>query len=246
MNSIILLNSELVEKNVFEIKDVERLSHLRNIIKVSIDDSLKVTLINKGIAKALVKKIDDHLIQLEITSEFIHHKTPDIRLVVGVSRPQTSKKIIEHATSLGIKSIDFFKAELSEKSYLTSKVFTEDNQLEKLTMLGLSQSAKYCMPPIIKTHLRKEAIVENLNKGEQKLILSLNSKQTIIKNPLDLKKPIHLVIGPERGFTKNEEDYFINQGFRPVLISNSTLRVEIACFSALSQLELLRMENQND
>ncbi|MBF0297707.1 MAG: RNA methyltransferase [Oligoflexia bacterium] len=51
---------------------------------------------------------------------------------------------------------------------------------------------------------------------------------------------IILAIGPERGFTKEEELFFIEElEFLPVKVSNSILRVEHALFHAIAQLELL-------
>lgn len=52
-------------------------------------------------------------------------------------------------------------------------------------------------------------------------------------------KPL-LLIGPERGFTENEKKAFLGTGAQPVCVSATTLRVELAVFAALSQLEMCR------
>ncbi len=57
---------------------------------------------------------------------------------------------------------------------------------------------------------------------------------------------IHLLlvtVGPERGWTRKEEQNFEKFGLIPKRISLHTLRVEIATFAALSQIGLLRHRN---
>ena len=157
-----------------------------------------------------------------------------ISLQIGLSRPPTCKKILEHGSSLGVKSFEFFHGALSEKSYATSKLFQE-NKAQETMHLGLSQSNIYCHEPCLNI-VQKRSIPET----EHKYILSLDNNLTfsdyISKSfPQDLT----LALGPERGWTKDEEKELLSQGYRPVRIGPSTLRVEIATFVALGQLSLI-------
>ena len=118
-------------------------------------------------------------------------------LVVGLSRPQTSKKILEHGTTFGARRFHFFKAALSDKSYLDSKIFI-DRAYEEFLVAGLSQAATYTHLPEFK--LDKYNIAHQYKDTPQKYILDLDTDRTFLDLPIDFTRPITLAIGPERGF----------------------------------------------
>ena len=159
-------------------------------------------------------------------------------LLVGTSRPPTMKKIIEHGASLGVSRFVFFTGALSEKSYLTSKVL-EDLEMKKLARLGLSQAGSFCHDPqFFKVEKLEEAIkyVEGIP-----CLLTLEEGHSFLNlhSHLEGKPPISLAIGPERGWMMQEEELLRAQNFIPIRLSPHTLRVEIATFVALGQLEML-------
>jgi len=135
---------------------------------------------------------------------------------------------------MGASSFHFFKAELSEKSYLDSKLFQEDRH-RQTALLGLSQSAVYYREPEIT--LNKYFPQSLLKPNHQKFILSLGAEKTFADYRPKANLPLTLAIGPERGWTQDEEIMLEHMNFLPVKISRSTLRVEHATFSALAQLE---------
>lgn len=241
MNRVLIYENENIDngKNkTFLISDKNRLEHLINIVKVKCDDEIKVTIIDNGMSMAIIKELTkDHMI-LVLTQETQKH-IGNIDLIIGLSRPPTLKKILEHATTMGSNSFHFYKAVLSEKSYLQSKIFKEEN-VKTLFEYGLSQSGRYCQLP--KLELTKYNPAENFSSYKQKFVLSLRENKTFLdyQNITNFNSPILIAFGPERGFTPDEEDHFIKNGFRPVSLGASILRVEHAVFSTLSQIELLK------
>jgi 16S rRNA (uracil1498-N3)-methyltransferase len=234
MNSIVLTDDSGI------ISDSKILNHLHTTLKAKLGDQFKFTILNKGMALGTITELSLQQCIVEF-KELTSSPPAWFQLIVGVSRPQTTKKILEHATTFGVQKIHFFKAELSEKSYLTSKVFEEKNLLECL-IDGLSQSALY-------THLPKVEVspynpASTYKDHAQKYILDIADSHSFIslKDSLDFTHPITLAIGPERGFTKKDLETFHQAGFKSVKISSSILRVEHAIYSAVSQLELLRQK----
>ncbi|MCJ8346810.1 RsmE family RNA methyltransferase [bacterium] len=137
------------------------------------------------------------------------------------------------------KSDDF-----SEKSFLESKVFREES-INKLLKLGISQSVQFHQWPkfqLIKRYRELKSEISSLPK-HNRFVLCPSATQWLEPQMIDFKQDITLAIGPERGFTKDEESDFQMQGFQAIKISNSILRVEIAVYSVLSQLELLRSQS---
>jgi 16S rRNA (uracil1498-N3)-methyltransferase len=232
MNSIILKNSEGL------ITDPKVLEHLHLTLKAQNGDVFKCTILDQGLCLGTIESLSPTQCQLKLSE--IHSLTPQwFNLVVGVSRPQTSKKVLEHATTFGAKKIHFFKAALSEKSYLDSKVFEESESLEYL-LAGLSQSALYSAIPEVKVDKFNPA--DNYKEIPQKFILDLNAKENFLElsESINFDTPVTLAIGPERGFISEDIARFHEAGFVSVKISSSILRVEHAIYSAVSQLELIR------
>lgn len=232
MNSLILKNADGI------ISDPAVINHMHETLKASIGDTFKCTIIDQGLCTGVITSLNAKECRLELSA--IRAFSPQwFNLVVGVSRPQTSKKILEHATTFGAKKIHFFKAELSEKSYLSSKVF-EDKESMDFLLAGLSQSTIYGNIPVVKVDKFNPA--DSYQNDTQKFILDLNASGNFLdhKSNIDFDKPITLAVGPERGFISSDIERFHKAGFVSVKISSSVLRVEHAIYSAVSQLELIR------
>ncbi|OUR96179.1 hypothetical protein A9Q84_07405 [Halobacteriovorax marinus] len=240
MNSICFFEHEINDKSLIELNDSKRLNHLNIHLKVKPEDLLKITILNKGIFEAKVLEINEKSAILKI-EERINGLEGQFHLAIGLSRPQTIKKVLEHATTFGVKSFHLFKATLSEKSYLQSKIYENEKYLEYM-IDGLAQSKTYFQIPDF--HLSKYLDFKQFAKFENKFFLSLNSTETFNQLALEkIQNPL-IAIGPERGWTKQEEQKLIENGFHPIGISRSTLRVEHAVFSSLGQLEMIYLNSK--
>ena len=232
MNSIILHSSDGI------ISDPKILEHLIKNLKANPGDTFKCTVLDKGLCVGTINSLSSTLCQLEL-SEIKSQTQQWFDLVVGISRPQTSKKILEHATTFGAQKIHFFKAALSEKSYLDAKVFEQKEMIEHL-VAGLSQSALYSSLPTVKVDKYNPA--DSYKDIPQKFILDLNAKENFLdhRSSINFDTTVTLAIGPERGFISEDIERFHQAGFKSIKISSSVLRVEHAIYSAVSQLELIR------
>jgi RsmE family RNA methyltransferase len=230
------MNSLILKDNSGIIEDKHILNHIHTTLKLGVGDVVKCTLLNTGRTTGLVSEITNDFCKLELGT-IVPGEKQWFDLMVGLSRPQTTKKILEHATTFGASNFHFFKAALSEKSYLDSKIF-EDKAYEEYLLAGLSQASLYTQLPNFK--LDKFNPATNYINHSQKFILDLKADQSFLDVAIDWSLPITLAIGPERGWTKEDIDHFHHAGFTSIKISSSILRVEHAVYSAISQLELLR------
>ncbi len=233
MNTLILLKTDRTQGDIFEIKDSKRVAHLREILKVKEGDELRVGLLNGSFGRARVSSLAPISLEVQWNHDSQQASFPQISLSIGLSRPPTLKKILEHATSMGVHSFEFYRAHLSEKSYADSKIF-ETQTMKDLLMLGLSQgSSSLRLPSVCVTKSGVEALVAT----EQSFVLSLEGDHSLWDYDIDFSKPLHFVLGPERGLTHREDHSLIEKGFRPLKIHPSILRVEIATFALLGALE---------
>ena len=240
MNTIIIKNNELLKPNLYKIQDKTTIDHIQKVLKLNVGETLKICLVNEGVGIGILQSLSNEEATIFLKKEELTQKrTPWVNLIVGLSRPQTCKKVLELGTSMGVKSFKFLDTELSEKSYAQSKIF-QNNAFEKYIINGLSQSSNLHILPSLK--VEKKLKEDDWVKKEQKLILSPFSEKTLNDIPLDFENPITVAIGPERGWTNKELGVFKEHNFLEVKISSSVLRVETATISILSQLELLKNE----
>lgn len=233
------MNSLILKDHSGNICDPHVLSHIHSTLKLKVGDEIKCTLLNEGRLLGTVTELSLKHCKLELGP--LKKGEPQwFDLIIGLSRPQTTKKILEHATTFGAGSFHFFKAILSEKSYLDSKIFV-NNAYEEFLLAGLSQSAIYTELPKFKLDLTNPST--KYNKADtQKFILDLKCHTNFLDVDIDFNKPITLAVGPERGFISEDIEQFHHAGFTSIKISSSILRVEHAVYSAISQLELLRKQ----
>lgn len=237
MNTIIIKNSDLLKPNLYRVQSKTIIHHIIKVLKLNVGETLKVCLLNEGVGTGVIQSLSNEEVTIFVKEEdLLKKRAPWVNLIVGLSRPQTCKKVLELGTSMGVKSFKFLNAELSEKSYAQSKIF-QNNTFEKYILNGLSQSSNLHIKPSLKV---AKSFNENLGENEQKLILSPFSEKNLNDITIDFEKQITVAIGPERGWTDKEVNEFKSHNFLDVKISSSVLRVETATISILSQLELLK------
>ncbi|PIK13875.1 RsmE family RNA methyltransferase [Halobacteriovorax sp. JY17] len=237
MNSICFFKEEIIDQSKIIFNDEKRLGHIHNHLKSKVSDEVTITILDQGIYRATILELSHHNCTIEF-KEAVQSSEPWFHLLVGLSRPQTIKKVLEHSSTLGAASFELFKAQLSEKSYSQSKIY-ENLNFRQYLIDGLSQSKLYYNLPSFS--LTNYMSLEKYLTHENKYFLSLNGIKTF--NQLEASKRSNplLAVGPERGWTKQEESKLIESGFKPIRISASTLRVEHAIYTAIGQLEMLNL-----
>ena len=234
MNRILIFEREWNQKHTIEIKDVERLTHIKNVICPRVGDRLKLCLVNFGLAEARVESLSDQSLTLKILERSEGQKA-NVHLEVGLSRPLTCKKLLEAGASLGVGSFSFFHTKLCQKSYASSKLF-KDGGAERAICQGLSISGVYYQMPSWKLH-PPGAFPHS--KEKQKYFLSLHTQKTFADVRPNFAESIVVAIGPERDWTEQEEQQLLQNGYHPINLGPSILKVEVAACVALGQLQLL-------
>ncbi len=232
MNQIILHPYEQQTDQSFSLQAGLRLSHLHTVLKAQVGDTINFGVLNGKRGQAHIKSLDQHSCELQVISQEESLK-PWCHLIVGLSRPPTVRKILEHGSCAGVASFTFVQAQLSEKSYAESKVLKE---FQKYLHLGLAQSRAYTTEPTVQV-----CSLKDLDRLQLSATRFLATTQGHKLESLRASEEVTLAIGPERGWTTAEQEFFLAANFKPIRLSESILRVEIAAFYALSQLEFLRI-----
>lgn len=233
MNYLWIFEEELIKNDEAIITDSFRLTHLHDTLKSTTSDQLKVVVLGRGLGSARISKLSEkklHLSEINLAPG----EERSIDLFVGLSRPQTIKKVLELATGFPVKRLFLHRTELGEKSYETSKVL-EDQTLKKHLLLGLSQTGRFHTLPEVE--VCKYVPFSKIDQTENRLIFHPGTSSSL--KDFDLTN-LALAIGSERGYTPKELELFKENEFKECWLSDSILRVETALTSALSGIDLLK------
>jgi len=212
--------------------DDPRAKHIRGVLRASVGSQVYVGVVNGVRGLGTIQRIDGEGIQLEIAWEPEPPIQHPIRLLVGLPRPHTAKRVLFDAACLGVESIDFFQADKGEPSYAKSSLWSNDDWQQRL-WLGAEQGFATQLP---KVHHHEE------------LAMALKSVTTPSKLALDLyeaegalsalspnsAESVTLAIGVERGWSASERDLLRTAGFRLASLGERVLRTEAAGLAGVS------------
>ncbi len=162
----------------------------------------------------------------------------EITLVQSVLKAKNMDLVIQKATELGVSKIIPVEAQRS-----ISKIGDENEKKNKRWKRIASEASKQCgrvhIPEIFMLSTF-ERVIKN-NDNSLKYFLSEKKGKyfkDILMDPPDFDKKIPLfvllVIGPEGGWTKEEEIFFRENGLEAVSLGNLILRSETATISSVA------------
>ncbi|MFH2035112.1 MAG: RsmE family RNA methyltransferase [Candidatus Zixiibacteriota bacterium] len=220
-----------------------RARHIIDILKPNLGDTVEIGFVNGPIGTAIVEKITDSDVILypEILKRPPEIK-PDITLICALPRPQTVKKVLLAASTMGVRAIHFIRANRVEKSFYHSPLLEKANYLPFL-IDGLSQG-KLTRLPEVTIHHKFKPFFEDFFPTEMeanaiKLLPEPNTNVYLSSITITYNCPIVVAVGPEGGWVPFEIESMMKLGFTPFKLSRSILRVEQAVIAVLSQIELL-------
>lgn len=214
------------------------------ILKVGVMDGLR------GEGRVTSVSNEAVTIELNLTEPAL---TPlPLSLIVGVSRPQTVKKIIQSAVMFGVSSLHFVRSEKGEKSYLQSRSL-DDDQIEEESIKAMEQVWDSRRPEIVVhrtfSHFMKQKLqmvidaTRDLAAAEEvvKLVAHPGGPSLTCNDAPRLANAATIIaIGPERGWSDDEVLLFEEFGFQTIGLGERVLRVELALVFLLGKLALLR------
>jgi len=233
MNQFLLRKEQFISDKKFALEKEFETNYLKTHLKKKLGDIIKVCYLDHGIGTAKILEISDEKIICELIS-LSSQQRAQWDLLIAWPRPQQAKRIIEFGTSLGVKKFDFFSSELADPNYTYSGLFL-DKQYTEFLEKGLIQSKSYYELPKLRTF--PYSPLKSYGHYKQKFFLDIDGHSW---PSIDFSTPLLLAFGPERGWSNNERCKLLDQSYTPIKIHESTLKEELAIYTALSQLTLLQ------
>jgi RsmE family RNA methyltransferase len=234
MNLLLLLPENMLSPNRARVTG-RQLQHIHETLKLIEGNQLTVGLLNEQTGIADIISLDNEHALLDIEWRSPPPPALPLTLIIGLPRPKMLKRIVQTASTMGVKELYFIHSWKVEKSFWLSPWLTEEKLFENC-VLGLEQAKDTVMPTI---HLRKrfKPFVEDelplISANSLKLLAHPISEQAC---PSDIQQQTTLIIGPEGGFTPYEVGKLEAAGFETVHLGPRILRVESAVPVLLGRL----------
>jgi RsmE family RNA methyltransferase len=203
-----------------------RFQHIKNILKIGLNDTFDSGIINGPRGIATITGMDKYRMSIEFTAQSEPLPLYRVTLIVGVPRPPTARRLLKDMTSTGIDRIWFTGTDLGEKSYLTSKIWKDDKYREYV-IEGAQQGESTILPEIRKFYSLKSCL--NELEDENRCALDNNEFSKSISLFQGDEKRTVIAVGSERGWTENERNLLKEYNFSLLSMGSRVLRTETAC-----------------
>lgn len=231
--NVLLFDSAQLKGDILEIRELNQISHIRDILKLDIGSSLCIGEINGLLGRGIITELNSSKIKLRVQ---LKDKPPEklpCSIIIALPRPQQLKRILVHLSSLGIKEIHLLQTQRVEKNYWQSPSLKE---MDKYLIEGLEQAKDTLLPQLYQHHSFKHFIekdIANVCQGKE-IWLAHPGKYPATK--IQEEKQHVLIVGPEGGFVPEELDRFQEHGAQIVSLGSRILKVETAIPVLLAKL----------
>ncbi len=203
-------------------------AHLRRILRVRPGDTVRVGVVDGPRGTATVESIDRSTVILSARwDDRPQDPSLPITVLVGHPRPPVLTRIWRDLASMAVARIVVFTAQLTEKSYRRSSIWTEPRQY---LLDGLRQGGHTRLPRLEYADSVVRA-TSDLPGEALRIFADPQAPGGLVELAARLDKQakgVVLCVGPERGLTGAETDHLRKVGFDPVSLGRSILRTETA------------------
>lgn len=220
--------------------DDPRARHVRIVLKMAAGNHFDVGAENGPRGKATIVSDDERGMALSFKWDKNNPPPPiPVILAVGLSRPQTMRKILRAAPEFGVENIVVAKCLRSEAGYAGSSLW-KDGEWRQILHDGAEQSFTTHIPEVEHFSSIKAAIEKLARKYDADNLLALDNYEATIAlsswKPADnlLTQRTILFVGPERGWEDSERDALRNSGCALAHLGPRVLRTETAVVAGLS------------
>ena len=208
--------------------------HIKKVMRMNIGDKVEIV-DNKCTYICEIISFDP--VQARIINRLDENNENDKNIILVQSLVNETKMdlVLQKGTELGVNEFYPFKA-VNSVNKENDKSNKKIDRWQRIVKEASEQSKRNIIPKVNNIVDLKELCTL---KADVKLLLTVNETTKNIKNILkEYKKydTLIIVIGPEGGFSKVEEETLIKNGFISTSLGNRVLRTETASIVAISMI----------
>src|SRR4030042_3311492 len=210
--------------------DAAQLHHLRDVLRLKVNDAV---IIFNGVGR----EFNGVIIAIK-KKKAVFKLTPlqkprggKVTVTVACAIPKGSHMddIIDNLTQLGVERIIPMQTDRVVVKLDDAKWEARLNRWQKIAR-STAQQCQRTNVPVIAPVTDIKTVIKDSQGFDLKLIPHLSGKRNLIKDVLTKTKPKNIIvlIGPEGDFTSSEVELALLNGFVPVSLGDTVLRVAIA------------------
>jgi len=213
--------------------DDPRAQHIRKTLRARVGTKVFIGFANGLRARAEVASVAaDGAVSLRVIGTESAPEPLPIRLLIGLPRPHTAKRILFESASTGIHELHFFEAERGEPSYAQSSLWSSDEWKERLR-LGTEQSFGTHVPEVVMHRDLPSAISTLPDDGAHIALDNYEATGSLPQLLTETTRRAIIALGPERGWSPSERAIFLEHGWKLAHLGAHVLRLETACTVAV-------------
>ena len=206
--------------------------HLLHVMRMKKDDEIEVVANDKLFLCRIenVNPLNIYIVH-EINSDV--ELNEDVTLLFALTKGDRTDLVVQKATELGVKKIALIQSERTVVRYDEKDIAKKCARYQKIMKEASEQSHRLVVPTLLGIY--------NLKKLPKEIYSDLNYV-AYEKDANDVEgsfkgltkgKSVTILVGPEGGFSKEEIDMLVNQGFIRTSLGKRILRAETAAIYAL-------------
>jgi len=209
--------------------------HIIKVMRMKINDKIEIVDSNKCYLSEIVD-IKDSVVTAKMVEEIIENNENSIKvsIVQSLVKEQKMDFILQKSTELGVSEIIPYNASRSVIK-LDGKENKKIERWQKIVKEASEQSKRVDIP-VVRHPLSINELCK-LDNYDVKLLCTTRENTKNIKNVLsniDSDVTMLVVVGPEGGFTEEEENKMIEHGFITVSLGSTILRTETVSLFIMS------------
>ncbi len=207
--------------------------HLSRVLRLQTGATIECLDGQGGCFQAECLEVHRSRVQIRILS--IHRSMPqfpEITLAVALAKGSKWEELIRPVTELGVRRLTPLVSERTEGEFPLSKFESKKIRWQKMAQEACKQSGNLWIPEFDQPTSFMDLIKE-IENDHDCWMGSLHSQSRKLAPSLSRKK-ISLLIGPEGGWTDQEEEVALEHGVSFFTLGKNTLRLETAAVSALA------------
>lgn len=176
-------------------------------------------------------------------AEILHEDTTDnesplnITLIQSISSGDRMDFTLQKSVELGVTAIQPVISERCIVRFDGERAAKRLARWQEIVISACEQSGRNTVPPVLPIIGYREAL-DKMPSESTKLIMSINRARKLG----DIRQPsgaIVFMVGPEGGWTEQEEQQAFEAGFQAVTLGKRILRTETAPLAALAAMQTL-------
>ena len=184
--------------------------------------------------RAVIAGVTGDTVRFTLLSEVAVDPALPVTFLLSVFKFDRMEWMIEKATELGVERIVPMIARRSEK-HLAQAAQARVERWRRIAREAAKQSRRSDIPLVGDVAQLKNAVRMKPEVGLSLLLAEQERATTLFAAVQPFEKgSIHCAVGPEGGWTAEEESLFVSEGWQPVSLGPRILRAETAGIAAMA------------